>query len=121
MDYDLRIKKKSHFSVIKTDIEINTPKNNWLKEEYLQIKKTNLKYVPKVFNINKNNLINQASDFKPNIKLFNRIKYKNLNFINDNFSVKNSCLFNDYQKEIINYETNFIQNRTYKSIIKTKI
>ena len=65
--------------------------------------------------------MNQASNFKPNIKLFNRIKNNNLYFLNDNFSVKNSCLLNDYKKGIINYETNFTQNRTYKSIIKTKI
>ena len=124
LDYDLRIKKRSQICVIKNDSEFNIPKKNLFKEEYSKIKKTNLRYVPKVFNINKKNLINHSVNFKPNKKVFNRIKNKNSFLLNDNISIKNSCLFNDCKKGIINYKTSITsinKYKTYRSIIKTKI
>ena len=113
----INITKKLNFN--STGItQSNLSNRNSFKEEYLKIKRSDLKYFPKT--INSDNLICQTFENSPKIKVYNNIIYHNLYLIKDNEILDNSPLNKlKFAKIKINKNIMNISNKkVYKSVIK---
>ena len=117
MNDGINITKKLNFN--STGItQSNLRNRNSFKEEYLKIKRSDLKYFPKT--INSDNLICQTFENSPKIKVYNNINYHNLYLIKDNEILDNSPL-NKLKLSKIKINKNIMNisnKKVYKSVIK---
>jgi hypothetical protein len=113
----INITKKLNFN--STGItQSNLSNRNSFEEEYLKIKRSDLKYFPKT--INSDNLICKTFENSTKIKVYNNIIYHNLYLIKDNEILSNSPLNKlKFAKIKINKNIMNISNKkVYKSVIK---
>ena len=95
---------------------INNSKISNFQKVYSKLRKTKVNYMPREVNTSSN--INESMTQRPRIKLYNKIFYNKMNFINKNIIKKNSSIKTRNKMFQQNSETNiaFESNKMYKSI-----